>query len=289
MSHPNLNIKIRRTLPTLLLELGTSEMKNLVKRIIPSGVYTKIHYVLASLFEEKLKNRAKYPLTIAQGWENYAQGYKSQEGQYLGDEWNQPEIMGIDVPAEEVVSYLDEKVFTPFLGNCEVLLEIGSGGGRFTEILLPKCNKLIAADTSSTMIELLQKRFSPCDKINYLLLDGQGLNLIPDKSIDAAFSYGVFVHLQHWDIYNYLSELYRVLKPGGKVIIQHANTFSELGWESFLTEVSESLNRHKLPWTFTVMTPELMRKFTCKAGLDLEDCLTSVVRRDCISLITSPR
>lgn len=43
--------------------------------------------------------------------------------------------------------------------------------------------------------------------------------------------------VQHWDIYHYLVELQRVLKPGGKALIQHSHTFSELGWKEFRREV----------------------------------------------------
>lgn len=243
--------------------------------------------VITSPLEQKFGKS----LTIAKGWEMYARRWRGEEGQYIGDEWTEPEGIGIDVPANQILPYLDEKVFTPFFGKgrYNLICEIGSGGGRFTEILLPKCNKLIASDTSQKMLSLLQKRFQNNSKIEYLLLDGLGLHPILDDSVDAVFSYGVFVHLQHWDIYNYLSEINRVLKSGGRAIIHHPNTFSELGWKSFLKEVPASLNEHKLPWTFILMTPEIMREFTERAGLVLEDCLTDIVRRDCISLIRKPQ
>ena len=226
-------------------------------------------------------------LTISQEWDYYAGQYRSKPGEKLGDEWNQPEEMGIDalISADQVVRYLDEKVFTPFLGRQGVILEIGSGGGRFTEALLPKCNKLIATDVSPNMLKLLHDRFKHNSKIDYRLLDGMGLSIIDDESIDAAFSYGVFVHIQHWDIFNYLSELNRVLKPGGKVILHHANTLSELGWKLFLLNVGDSVNKPKSYSSFTVMTPELIREFTKRAGLVLEKCLVDIVKRDCISLI----
>lgn len=219
---------------------------------------------------------------IIDGWDRYAQAWidykcdKNPKGKFLGDEWNEPEVIGIDVPADQIVSHLDEKVFKHFLGSSEVILEIGAGGGRFTDILLPKCDKLIATDTSQTMLSLLRERFASSPKIELVLLDGTGLTSIPDNSIDAAFSYDVFVHLIQQDVYNYLSELNRVLKPGGRAIIHHGNTFSELGWKKFF----------RVDGTFTLMTPSIFTEFTHRAGLVLEDCLTDIVRRDCISLIS---
>jgi len=227
--------------------------------------------------------------TVAEGWDDYAARFAARNGAHLGDEWNDPACIGLDVDGpDRVVPFLDEQVFAPFFGQCRVMLEIGPGGGRFTEILLPKCDSFIAADTSRHMLARLKERFRGCDKLTCLLLDGKGLREIPDRSVDAAFSYGVFVHLQHWDVFNYLRELNRVLVPGGKAIIQHANTFSELGWTTFLNHVRPSLNRHKLSWTFTLMTPEIMTQLTERAGLELVQCLTGVVKRDCITLIRAP-
>jgi ubiquinone/menaquinone biosynthesis C-methylase UbiE len=222
--------------------------------------------------------------TIAEGWDDYAKRHRAEPR--LGDEWNDPAAKGLDVATpEDAVPHLDRIVFAPFLGTCDVMLEIGPGAGRFTEILLPKCKRLIAVDTSETMLELLRERFPDDQRIEYIESDGNGLGPVPDDSVDGVFSYGVFVHLQHWDIFNYLAELRRVLRPGGRAIIQHSNTLSELGWQKFLGQVPRQLNRHKLPFTFTVNTPELMREFVTRAGLECVDTLTNVVRRDCITLI----
>ncbi len=251
------------------------KVKRLFKKLLPKKIRKNIRFFLLRLMKEEA--------TISEGWELYAQDYKA--GTPLGDEWSEPERIGLDVAADEIVPYLDRTVFEPFFGKCDTILEIGAGGGRFSEILLPKCKKLIAADTSESMIKLLKERFTNSDNIEYMLLDGRGLSQVKDNTVDAAFSYGVFVHIQHWDIYNYLTELKRVLKPGGKVIIQHANTFSEKGWQLFLGNVPISLNKHKLWGTFTVMSEELIREFAERAGLKLEKCVTDVAKRDCISLM----
>ena len=253
-------------------------MKNIFMRILPTFLRRRVSRDDLSGME-----------TVSEGWNTYAGQHEKQSGTdldvRLGDEWNKPEVIGVEVPADRIVSHLDEKIFKSFLGSSKVILEIGSGGGRFTEVLLPKCEKLIASDTSPAMLSLLKKRFGTTAKIEYVLLDGQGLGSIPDQAVDAVFSYGVFVHLQHWDIYNYLMEVRRILKPGGKAIIQHANTFSALGWNKFNHDLKHSLNRHKLSWSFTLMTPEIMRAFSHQAGLVLEDCVTDLVKRDGISLL----
>jgi SAM-dependent methyltransferase len=226
-------------------------------------------------------------LTVAEGWDAYAKRHTKRA--YIGEAWNNPRIIGLDVEStKDVVPYLDREVFQPFLGTVDAIVEIGPGGGRFTEILLPKCRTLHAVDTSPKMIEALRERFGADERLVYHVGNGLGLDMLGDESVDAAFSYGVFVHLQHWDIYNYLAEVKRVLKPGGKAIIQHSNSFSELGWKKFLADVPRQLNRHKLPKSFILNSPELMSELIRRAGLEPLDMVTNVARRDCIALIRKP-
>jgi len=244
--------------------------KTLVKAGLPAPLVRKIEH-------------ARQP-TVARGWERYAREY-DDDGGFLGDEWSDPGEMGVDAAPEDVVDYLDRRVFAPFLGTCEVLLEIGPGGGRFTEILLPKCKRLIAAEAAPTMLAHLRRRFAANPKLEYLVVKDASLEPLPDDSVDAVFSYGVFVHLHEWDIFNYLREVARVLKPGGRAVIEHSNTLSELGWATFLHDVPACVGRHKAPWAFTPMTPELMRVFCERAGLQVVEVVTDVVRRDAIALL----
>lgn len=249
-----------------------------VSRFIPYEIRRRIRHRLASMLGE----------TVAQGYENYARRFKPKPNKYLGDEWNEPEVIGIDVSPDQIVPTLDRVVFQPFLGTCDTILEIGAGGGRFTEILFPKCQRIIASDTSPSMLAILRDRFADCPKLECLLLDGRGLGSIQDSSIDAAFSYDVFGHLEHWDIFNYLCELRRVLKPEGKAVVHHANTFSELGWKRFVADTRLQLNVPKIWGTLSLMSPGLFRELSERAGLRHINCLTDVVRRDGISLLQAP-
>ncbi len=249
-----------------------------VKKILPSDVRTKAKKTILGILAQ----------TPTQGYETYARSFKPAPGKYLGDEWNQPDEIGIDVAADAIVPTLDEKVFQPFLGTCNVILEIGAGAGRFTEILFPKCQKVIASDTSPSMLALLKGRFSGQPKLECLLLDGLGLRPIQDQSIDAAFAYDVFNHLEHWDIFNYLCEIRRVLKPGGKAVIHHSNTFSELGWKRFVADTSQQLNLPKIWGSLSLMSPAVFKELSERAGLCQCDCITDVVRRDGISLLERP-
>ena len=56
-------------------------------------------------------------------------------------------------------------------------------------------------------------------RLDCVELGGCGLGPVGDASADAVFSFDVFVHLPRRDTFNYLSEIRRVLRPGGKAII----------------------------------------------------------------------
>ena len=232
---------------------------------------------------------------VAEEWEWYARRHRKESGRagggeagaHLGDEWNVPETVGADVAAHELVEHVVSTVLAPHLGAAAArgtLLEIGAGGGRFTAALLPHASRILAADTAPSMIALLEKRFAGEPRVSPLLLDGKGLGALADASVDAAFSYDVFVHLSPWVTGLYLMELARVLRPGAPVAIHHANTLSDLGWKRFVRDV-ERLRRGERPDSrFQPMTPELFAGIAERAGLRVERCVTDVVRRDAITL-----
>lgn len=227
-------------------------------------------------------------VNVQDGWESYARHHRPGPGVHLGDEWTDPERMGVDCDRSDVVGFIDRQVIAPFLGEVSTALEIGSGGGRFTEVLLPKAKHVIATEVAPSMLPHLRERFREQTHVEVLLLDGHGLAPVPDASIDAVLSYGVFVHLQHWDIFNYLLEIDRVLVSGGRAVLQHSNTLSDRGWRLFVEQMPDQVAHHKYPGTFTVMTPTLFAEFARRAGLEVVDCITDVVTRDAISLLQKP-
>lgn len=167
---------------------------------------------------------------VIREWEWYARRHRRERtGRPLGDEWNAPEVLGLEVAPGEVVAHIERHVLEPHLGRVGTLLEIGAGGGRFTAALASRAERVIASDTSPTMLELLRSRFRDLPHVTPLLLEGTHLHALADGSVDAVFSYDVFVHLSVWHIHLYVEEIRRVLRPGGTAILHHANLHSELG------------------------------------------------------------
>jgi SAM-dependent methyltransferase len=108
----------------------------------------------------------------------------------------------------------------PYVTANATIVEIGSGGGRWTQYLVG-AKKLIAVDINPIFFESLCARF-PDAHLEFYQSAGFELTGIASGTIDYVFSFGTFVHIEPAGIAAYLSEIRRVLKPGGVAVIQYA-------------------------------------------------------------------
>jgi len=98
------------------------------------------------------------------------------------------------------------------------LLELGCGEGRGVELLAPLANNYIALDKIQSVIDAL--------KIKHPNLDFQQAVFPPftkleDNSFDTIVSFQVIEHVKADG--EFLAEIHRVLKPGGKAILTTPN------------------------------------------------------------------
>jgi SAM-dependent methyltransferase len=131
-----------------------------------------------------------------------------------GEEWN--------VSSEWKRALIDD-VLGRWIPTGAVALEIGPGGGRWSEALLSRASRLILVDVSERPLELCRQRFGAASNIEYLLSPGTDLPGVADGSVDAVWSFDVFVHIAPRDQAAYLTEIARVLAPGGVAVVHHAD------------------------------------------------------------------
>ena len=102
----------------------------------------------------------------------------------------------------------------------DLILEVGSGPGFYTKILLDNFidSEMVSLDIDETLLnfsnDMLKKDYK---KRVTFLNDDIGNSSIPDGYFDTIIARFVFQHLK--EPIAALKEIYRVLKPGGKVII----------------------------------------------------------------------
>jgi len=101
------------------------------------------------------------------------------------------------------------------------ILEIAPGHGRMTQFLSILASELLIVDLNPTCIVKTKEKLGH-HVLGYFVNNGNDLPKIRDNSQDLVFSYDSFVHMHKNVIDDYIGEIYRVLKPGGKSFIHHS-------------------------------------------------------------------
>ena len=101
------------------------------------------------------------------------------------------------------------------------ILEIAPGFGRITQFLSILASELIVIDLNPLCLEKTKEKLGH-HVSEYLLNDGKSLIGVKDNSQDLVFSYDSFVHMHANVIEEYVKEMCRVLKPGGRGFIHHS-------------------------------------------------------------------
>ncbi len=107
------------------------------------------------------------------------------------------------------------KSFIP-LESGKTILDFGCGNGVILKemtVLNPEA-RYIGIDVSGTALEMAKKKLPTA--VFYKVGDGEKIPL-GDKSVDFIFSSEVLEHI--YDVENAVSELQRILKPGGKFLL----------------------------------------------------------------------
>jgi SAM-dependent methyltransferase len=145
---------------------------------------------------------------------------------HRGEEWT--------ISAEWKQALIDE-VLLPTIPEGGTVLEIGPGAGRWTEVLYPRADKLIAVDLDAGILEHCRDHLGAPDNVEFMVTTGSAL---PGVQVDAIWSFDVFVHIAPIDQDRYMAEFARVLKPGGVMAIHHADgrdlgaLTSQRGWRA---------------------------------------------------------
>lgn len=182
----------------------------LIKRATHSEYFSK---KLVEL--EKKKN---YP-----GWNSVNQNkltWNNWNWNELGEEWTKSQAWKNKLASEIIQKLIPDN---------SSIIEIGPGGGRWSEFLLKKATKLNLVDISEKCLELCRDRFGKNIKVFYNLIKDVNFNFVEKNSVDVVFSYDVFVHIDKAQITEYFIEFESVLKTKGKIILHYCKVGDKFG------------------------------------------------------------
>jgi ubiquinone/menaquinone biosynthesis C-methylase UbiE len=147
--------------------------------------------------------------------------------QFANDYYNQLQT-SIKISGEDPEFYAEYKVQDTFRLCAKLqfapktILDFGSGIGNsipWFRKYFPHAN-IICSDISAKSIEVSQKRFPGNEE--YVKIADQKIAL-PNESVDVVFTTCVFHHIPSIEHELWISELRRVLKPGGLLIVFEHN------------------------------------------------------------------
>jgi SAM-dependent methyltransferase len=160
---------------------------------------------------------------------------------YYGAQWGDPAARGIWKWLQKIrmgrklpgdLSKIPPKYILPYVSKESVLLEIGPGGGRWTQYFLD-AKEIILVDLNPDFFPYLQDRFKKfSSKLRFYQTSGYELDGIASDYVDFIFTFGTFVHIDPEGIDCYLDHIKRVLKIDGVAAIQYADKTKEIAQQS---------------------------------------------------------
>lgn len=145
----------------------------------------------------------------------------------------------------ELERFLEELVPKFGLEPGENVLDAGTGTG----ILIPYLVKAVepfgsitAIDYAEKMVDIFKSKYSNYKNVKIELQDVETLKLPPD-TFDVAICFGLFPHIENKE--KALTQINRVLKNGGKLIIAHALSSAEI--KAHHKNTSPAVSRDMLP------------------------------------------
>ncbi len=162
------------------------------------------------------------------------------------------------------------------------IIELACGRGRHVSHYIEHAGHVTLVDILQKNIEICKDRFKDYNKISYYKNTGFNLCDLPSGNYSALFCYDAMVHFELLDISDYLKDIYRVLRGGGKALLHHSNC------DAFY-DVSYGNSVHGR----TFMNYKIFAYLALQAGFQVlkQEIINwggNAVQIDCISLIEKP-
>ena len=148
------------------------------------------------------------------------------------------------------------------------VLEIGCGIARIGRELAPMCGEWHGTDISGNMIAYARERIADIPNAFLHELPDNSLSIFPDEFFDCVYASIVFMHLDKPDMFIYMREAYRVLKPEGRAYFDTYNIMAPDAWQEFMTILNTFMSGNRPGHVSQFSTPQEMDKFMKEAGYD---------------------
>ncbi len=103
------------------------------------------------------------------------------------------------------------------------ILEIAPGYGRWTQYLLKQCRSYVGIDLNEGCVRACEQRFAGVEHAKFHVNDGLSIAVVPDGTVDLAFSFDSLVHVEAQVMESYVVQLIDKLSAEGVAFLHHSN------------------------------------------------------------------
>ena len=146
--------------------------------------------------------------------------------------------------------------------------------GRVGKELASRCESWVGSDISPNMLRVAGRRLKNLPNVSLQLLEKSSFKgVFTDGEFDKAYSVAVFCHLDKEDLFLYLRDLYRVIRPGGILYVETWNLAHPIGWYRWEYEVRHwsrlTCNQRKDAGRNQFCHPKEFELYVERAGFDI--------------------
>lgn len=135
-----------------------------------------------------------------------------------------PKVFTTEITSEKIASDnpIHQRLFKAYIAALDYLhgsvLEVGCGQGRGIDLILHRATSFTAVDKIEPVIAELRKKYPQAE---FRSMNIPPLSGLTDDTYDVVISFQVIEHIR--DDRLFLSEIHRVLKPGGVALLTTPN------------------------------------------------------------------
>jgi len=121
------------------------------------------------------------------------------------------------------------RFFSKLLPEESTILELGAGGGIYTEYLAKQNHEIFSSDIVPEYVEIIKKRCKQYKNVRVQQIDATKLNEIENNSFDVILCMGPYYHLQNDEQRKkLLDSFYKLLNKNGILVISYINKYFAL-------------------------------------------------------------
>lgn len=134
---------------------------------------------------------------------------------------------------------------TGLLNDSVTLVDLGAGDGYLSRAVSPRVKKVVAVDISGEMLKELKKKAAQEGLTNIRTIEGDGCDMpLEDESADLVCTNMFLHHIEEPMLA--IKEMYRVLKPEGRVFLADLKEHSNVEFKDRMHDVWQGFSQKKV-------------------------------------------